>query len=106
MSLRIQNDAATGAASPEVSRSQQSSSVSSGTGKSRTVSSTEGGDHIDVSSATESISAGLSAQNQQRAARVTQLSALYASGRYAVDSAQVSHAIVSSAVNGSAAGEG
>ena len=104
MSLRIQNDPAVNGSSPEVGRAGQSSAITSGSGKARTQSAGEGGDHVEVSSATETISAGVSAQNLQHAAKVANLSALYASGRYAVDSAQVSRAIVANAVAASPAG--
>lgn len=101
MSLRIQNDAVTSGPSPEVSRPDQTNSLTSGTGKFRGAAGTEGGDRVEVSSVAESISAGISAQNQQRAARVAELSGLYASGGYSVDSAQVSRSIVNSAITGS-----
>lgn len=101
MSVRIQNDPSPGVLSPEVSRTGQSASSASGPGKGRGVTGSEGGDQVDVSSSTESISAGLSAQNLTHAARVTQLGALYASGQYNVDSAQVSQALIANAVTGS-----
>jgi hypothetical protein len=53
----------------------------------------------------ESITAGVSAQNLQHAARVQQLGALYSSGRYTVDSARVSSAIVGGAITGLATGK-
>ncbi|MGD1070265.1 MAG: hypothetical protein ABSB15_09000 [Bryobacteraceae bacterium] len=104
MSLRIQNDQTAGLASTETGRAGQASPGTSGSGKARTASAGESGDQVEVSSVAESISAGISTQNLQHAARVTQLGALYASGRYTVDSAKVSSAIVGSAVAGSAAG--
>jgi len=105
MSLKIQNDPAAGAASPEVGRAGQSASVSSSRpGQSRTLSGSEGGDHVDVSLATEAISAGISAQNAQHANRVAQLGALVAGGQYTADSTQVSRAILANAITGSTAG--
>jgi anti-sigma28 factor (negative regulator of flagellin synthesis) len=104
MSLRIQNDPPAGIAAPEVGRSGQSSSVSSGSGKTRSASGAEGGDHVEVSSAAETISAGISAQNAAHAARVTRLSALYAGGQYTVDSSQVSRALVDNAVTAPSSG--
>jgi hypothetical protein len=105
MSLRVQNDAAAGTSSLEVGRAGQTAPASSsGPGQSRNVSGTEGGDHIDVSSSTESISAGISAHDAQHAALVAQLGALVASGQYTSDSTQVSRAIISNAVTISTAG--
>jgi len=105
MSLRIQSEPAAGLASAETGRTGQPASAVSGAGKARSASAGESGDHVQVSSVAESISAGISAQNLEHAARVTQLGALYASGRYTVDSAKVSSAIVDSAVSGTAAGK-
>jgi anti-sigma28 factor (negative regulator of flagellin synthesis) len=105
MSLRVQNDAAANAASLEVGRAGQSSSAaSSASGQSRNVSGTEGGDHVDISSSTESISAGMSAQDAQHTARVAQLGALVANGQYTSDSTQVSRAIIGNATTVSTAG--
>lgn len=105
MSLRIQNDQAAGLAATETARNGQTGSAAAGSGKTRTGSSGDGGDQVAVSSVAESITAGISAHNLQHAARVSQLSALYASGRYTVDSAKVSSAIVGSATTGLAAGK-
>ena len=104
MSLRIQNDPATNGTTAEVGHTAQSSSVSPGLGKSQTKIGSAGEDQVDVSSVTEAISAAISAQNLQRGARVAQLGALYATGQYLVDSANVSRAIVGNAMTGSAAG--
>jgi anti-sigma28 factor (negative regulator of flagellin synthesis) len=105
MSLRVQTDATSNAASLEVGRTGQSgSTTSSALGQSRNASGTEGADHIDISTSTESISAGLSAQGAQHAARVAELGALVASGQYTSDSAQVSRAIISNATTVSTAG--
>lgn len=105
MSLRIQNDQAAGLASTETARTGQTGSAAAGSGKTRTGSSGDGGDQVAVSSVAESITAGISAQNLQHAARVQQLSALYASGRYTVDSAKVGSAIVGNAITGLSAGK-
>jgi anti-sigma28 factor (negative regulator of flagellin synthesis) len=104
MSLRVQNDPAAGIGSSEVGRAGQSASIAGGSGKSRISSGIEGGDQVQVSSVAESISAGTSALNQQRADRVSQLSALYTGGKYTVDSAKVSAALIAGATTGTAAG--
>jgi anti-sigma28 factor (negative regulator of flagellin synthesis) len=105
MSLRIHNDPSAGVASTEVSRTSQPASGASGSGKSRSAFGVDSGDHVQVSSIAEGISAGISAQNVSRAARVSQLSALYASGQYKVDSSAVSQAVVGNAVKSSVAGK-
>jgi hypothetical protein len=105
MSLRVQNDPAAGIGASEVNRSGQSTSIGGGSGKSGRISSgAEGGDQVQVSSVTESISAGTSALNLERAGRVSQLGALYAGGQYTVDSAKVSAALIAGATTGVEAG--
>ena len=103
MNLRIQNDGVAGSSSAEVNRAGQSASTGAGSSTKSIASRGDGGDHIAISSAAESISAGVSANSLQHAARVTQLSALYANGSYSVDSGKVSRALVDNAVSGSAA---
>ena len=105
MSLRIQNDPATNGTAAEVSHAAQSTSVSPGLGNAQKTIGSAVGDQVNVSSVTEAISAGISAQNLQRATRVTQLGALYARGQYYVDSVDVSSAIVGNAITGSSAGQ-
>jgi anti-sigma28 factor (negative regulator of flagellin synthesis) len=104
MSLRVQNDPPAGIGPSDVGRVAQSGSVAGGSGKSRISSGLEGGDQVQVSSVTESISAGNSALNLQRANLVSQLSALYAGGKYTVDSTRVSAALIAGATTGVAAG--
>lgn len=105
MSLKVQNDASAGVGSPDVSRAAQSGSTTAVFGRSRISSSVAGGDQVQVSSVAESIAAGASELNQQRASRVSQLSVLYAGGKYTVDSARVSAALVAGATTGTAAGK-
>jgi len=105
MSLRVQNDASAGVGSPDVSRAAQTGSTAPGFGRSRTSSSAAGGDQVQVSSVAESIAAGATALSQERASRVSQLSALYAGGKYTVDSARVSAALVATATTPAAAGK-
>jgi hypothetical protein len=62
-------------------------------------------DHIEVSAAAENINSALATQNLQHSQKIQQLSNLVATGRYAIDSADVSRAIVSSAVGGPAGAE-
>jgi anti-sigma28 factor (negative regulator of flagellin synthesis) len=104
MSIRIESDQIGSASSPatrvdQVSRPPDQGSKSAGI-------TNQGQDQVDVSPATAKISAELSAQNSTRASQVQQLSALYASGHYKVDSAQVSQSLVSSAIGAGNAGAG
>ena len=105
MSLRIQNDVAAPGTALDVNRAGESSQVSSGSVRGRIGANNSGGDYIDISSAAESIAAGVSSSNLEQAARVKQLAELYVGGQYNVDSYKVSRALVSNAVSSSAAGE-
>ena len=105
MSLRVQNDPSAGIGPSEVNRAAQGTAAAVGSGKSGISSGVAGGDQVQVSSVTELISVGTAALNQQRASRISQLSALYAGGKYTVDSASVSAALVDSATKGTAAGK-
>ena len=104
MSLRVQNDPPAGIGPSEVGHAGQSASIAGGSGKSRISSGAAGGDQVQVSSVAESISAATAALSQQRASRVSQLSALYAGGKYTVDSAKVSAALIAGATTSTAAG--
>jgi hypothetical protein len=98
MSIRIQNDGIAAASTAPLAptenagkpdSSSQSGSVSAG-----------GADLVDISSLSGNIAASVSALADQQAARVSQLAALYAKGDYQVNSAQLSHALVSAAIGG------
>jgi flagellar biosynthesis anti-sigma factor FlgM len=96
--MKIQNDdlASVGSAASrvdQVSAGTQGAGKSGGAQKSQT-------DQVEVSSATEKITAQLSSQSAERAARVQQLSALYSSGKYQVDSSQVSQSMIAGALSG------
>jgi anti-sigma28 factor (negative regulator of flagellin synthesis) len=103
MSIRIQNDVISGGVSPDVNRTGETGHAGSGSGAGRVGSSTTaGGDHVDISSAAQTFSEGIHASSAQHSARVKELSALYSSGRYHVDSHQVSRALVNSSTSSSA----
>lgn len=105
MSIRIQNDQTTDIASSQAGRSEHVQG-STGSGSSKTSGfSGIGGDRVEVSSITESISAGISQTNIDRATRVSNLTALYTGGRYDADAGRVSQSIVSNAISASAAGQ-
>jgi anti-sigma28 factor (negative regulator of flagellin synthesis) len=62
-------------------------------------------DHIEVSAAAENINSALTAQNLQHSQKIQQLGALVAGGRYSVASGDISRAIVSTALSGTAGRE-
>lgn len=105
MSIRIQNDSMAGVVAPgvgrtdEVSHPSNPSSLSTGKTGSRGTA-----DSVDISSLSQSVAAASTAQQTQQASRIKQLSALYASGQYSVDSERVSRAIVSQALGDGSSG--
>ena len=103
MSIRIQSDHLAGTQTADTSRtSEVSQSLASSSSRARGGS---GADSVEISSLSEGIAAANAAQSAQQAGRVRHLAALYASGRYQVDSKAVSHAIVSESL-GQAGGGG
>ncbi|HVW07870.1 MAG TPA: flagellar biosynthesis anti-sigma factor FlgM [Bryobacteraceae bacterium] len=105
MSIRIQNDGIGSGVAPEVNRVGDAGHAAGASGKGRVGTTTAGGDQVEISSAAQTFSDGVSASSAQHSARVKELSALYASGRYQVDSHQVSRALVSGSLSaGSPAG--
>ncbi|MGA3040328.1 MAG: flagellar biosynthesis anti-sigma factor FlgM [Bryobacteraceae bacterium] len=98
MSIQIQNDSLTGAAAPglgradEISRPAGSPSESTGRPGSRAE------DSVDISSLSQSVAAASTTQGAQQAGRLSHLAALYRSGQYNIDSAEVSRAMVSQAL--------
>jgi len=103
MNIRIQNDSLSGAVAPGTGRTDEVSHppASSTTAAGKT--SQRGGDSVAISSLSQSVAAASSAHDVQQASRVTQLTALYRGGNYSVDSSLVSHAMVSQALNATAA---
>lgn len=106
MSIRIQNDAVSNGVSPEVSRTGETGHASGSSGRNRVGTGTPGGDQVEISSAAQTFSDGVHASSAQHSARVKELSALYASGRYQVDSHQVSRALVNSGISSAAPSAG
>ena len=101
MSIRIYNDGLAGAAAAETSRAQELSRTT-GTSKSVEGSSASGEDQVQISSLSET----LAAQSSQRAARVQDLAGVFQSGRYQVNSVDVSKAIVNQALQAGSAEKG
>lgn len=96
MSMRIQSDSvgATGNSqgTGAVDLSQQGGSAQ------RSGAAGLGADEVSISSLSGGIAQSSNNLASHEAARVSQLAALYAKGEYHVDSAQLSHALVSSAL--------
>jgi anti-sigma28 factor (negative regulator of flagellin synthesis) len=103
MSIRLDNDQLAGAAAQQTGHTDQIRSTgnrSSLTSRSRGAS----GDSVEISSMAEGIADASAAQSTSSAQRVRQLTAIYASGRYQVDSRQLSQAMVSNAITSSSGG--
>ena len=98
MSIRIQNDQMTGAASTAAQRNEQSSRPTNGAANAGGGRSIDGEDQVEVSSVASSIGAAVSAQSAARSTRLQQLGALYASGQYSADSFKTSQSIISGAL--------
>ncbi len=98
MSIQIQNDSLSGAVSPAVGGADEISRAARSPSPSSTSLGSRGVDKIDISSFAQNVAAASSAQDAQQASRIKQLTAIYRSGQYSVDSAQVSRAMVSQAL--------
>lgn len=98
MSLRIQNDNLAGVALPGAGRTDEISQPSGSSNPASARSGQPSADSVDISSLSQNVAAASNAQAAQQAGRVKQLAALYQSGQYSVDSASVSRAIVSQAL--------
>ena len=93
MSIQIYNDGLAGLGSSEAARTQELSRATTG-GKQTSGASSGGEDQVQISS----LSSTLAAQGSDRAARLSQLAAVYQSGGYEVNSMDVSRAIVNHAL--------
>jgi len=93
MSIQIYNDGLAGAGASEATRTQDLSRATAG-GKPTFGAGSSGEDQVQISS----LSSTLSADGTQHAARVQELSAIFQSGRYEVNSMDVSRAIVNQAL--------
>jgi anti-sigma28 factor (negative regulator of flagellin synthesis) len=98
MSIRVQHDTLTGAGVSESSRANEAALGSTSASKRGSGQGLQDGDRIEISSLSGGITASLASANAQQASRVSQLAALYASGRYQVDAAKVSRALVEQSI--------
>ena len=93
MSIQIYNDGLAGAGASDAARVQELSHGISG-GKATSGVSSGGEDQVQISP----LSSALTAQGNERAARVQQLAATYQGGQYQVNPTDVSRAIVNRAL--------
>lgn len=98
MSVRIQNDGLAGAGASEVSRPSDLSGSSTAAGKLGPVAASPDGDQVELSSLSGGVAGSVASANARQADRVRHLAELYASGRYQVDAAKVSRAMISDAL--------
>jgi anti-sigma28 factor (negative regulator of flagellin synthesis) len=106
MSIRIQNDGLSGTSASQAERTQATENGSGSPLKNGTGPSSGGGDHVSLSSLSANIAAASHVDEVQQAARLHQLTALYQSGQYHVDSGQLSRSLVSRALDAGGVGDG
>jgi hypothetical protein len=94
MSIRIQSESLTGSSISELSRSEEI--ARSGAGGARPASGTDahGHDRVELSGLSDRLTDFLAAANVEHSTKVRQLAAVYAAGRYTVDSMRVSRAMI------------
>ena len=97
MSIRIDNDGLTGATAAQAGQAEQARSTSAKSSFGSAVQGT-GKDSVQMSSIAELLTRAGAVQNADRAERVSQLAAAYASGSYQPNSLNVSRAIVEQAI--------
>jgi anti-sigma28 factor (negative regulator of flagellin synthesis) len=96
MRIRLENDGVSAASTAGAGQINPTRSGSSS--PTAPAGHTGGADQVEISPLSESISNASNALQTQQADRVNQLAAVYAKGQYQVDSAQISHALVSQAL--------
>lgn len=98
MSIRIHQEALPGGNVSELSRAEEVSRFAKTDGKFSSGVANPGGDQVDLSTLSSSISDSLDASAADQAGKVRNLAALYASGKYSVSSSELSRAIVSQTI--------
>jgi anti-sigma28 factor (negative regulator of flagellin synthesis) len=103
MSIRIENDGLAGPAASETSRTRDVVQIASAGYRPglRTGGAT---DHVEISSLSGQIADASSASQAAQAGRVRQLAALYAGGRYQVDSLTLGRSLVAHAIQAGSVG--
>jgi len=102
MSIRIQTEALTGGNVSEASRADEIARSAPGGTKPASGRDAQDADRVELSGLSDHITNALRATEAGHSEKVRQLTALYASGRYTVDSERVSRAMVSEALGAAA----
>jgi hypothetical protein len=105
MSIRIHNEALPGTSVSELSRAEEVSRSAKDGSKSISGAGITGGDQVELSSLSGSISQALTAAAAHQSGKVQHLAALYASGKYNVNSVDLGRAIVSQTIGSSSNSE-
>jgi len=97
--MRINDLNLTGITSAEAARAQEAQKLNRSQGvRTGTAAADKSGDHVELSSALETLSRALWASGTERTNRVQALAALYQSGNYHPDSAATARGMVSEAL--------
>jgi len=102
--MKIQNENPQSTASTQAQRPSEVTSASKQSSFSSRIDDS-GEDRLEISSFADQVSAATEAHVAQRAERVKQLTSLYQSGRYEVDTSKLSQALVNSALTTNRPGE-
>jgi anti-sigma28 factor (negative regulator of flagellin synthesis) len=94
MSTRVHNDGSLGQSVLQTGRTDAKAPAGKSQSQATSVQSSYGSDTVQISSLSEKISAAAGSGDTERAGRIRQLSQLYASGHYHVDSAKIAHSVV------------
>jgi len=95
--MRVNEHNTTGVSAAEAGRAQETHRLEGGAG-SRASALKSGGDRVELSSTSASVSRAMAAHHSDRAARVQELAAQYQHGQYRIDASATSHGIVSEAM--------
>jgi hypothetical protein len=98
MSIRVSNTDV--ALTSQTGLTEQVKPGGAGASGSSPISGKTGEDHLEVSASTENINSALANQSLQHSQKLQRLGNLVAEGKYTVDSADLSRAIVSGAITG------
>ena len=103
--MRITSDALESALAPQTSRAQETARTYGSESRGGAAAVGSGGDSVQISDLSVRIMDADAAHQTTVAGRISSLAAVYARGDYAVDSAALSHALVSHALGGAVDGE-
>lgn len=103
--MKIPSENPQGAASTQVQRSAELISAAKSQSRNGNRIDNSGEDRLEISSFADRVSAATASHMTQRTQRVKELTALYQSGRYEVDTSKLSQALVNSALTTNRPGE-